>query len=359
MDELDDLHSNVVADPEDLVAQNPDNDDVIVADPQDSDLVDSDLVPDNLDAKVDTEDTNNLSGIEQYLAQFSIEGGMIDFQDGSRVHFNDLDAAKQVDVLSKLHTSSTQAVEDRYGLDENEIGLINYIREQGKSVDEVIDELAQQRAQTYLMAQQVSSADINSMNEDQIYTAFLLKTNPEATAEQLEKDLVTAKQMSNFPNIVSSLKSEMLKTYEAEILKQKEAGTQELYTEIEDQRKQVVTAVGKMESIDGLSINDGIKNDVLDLILNVDDDGDSLFMTDVFSDPEKLFKAAFWYKNGADIISAREAYWKKEKSSAYKRGQQDAASGKKSFSSTDVTGQKATTPHQGDYSEVQSLDDLY
>ena len=322
-----------------------------------------DQAPGNPDAPVVEQDRpeeiSNLSGIEQYLSQFSIEGGMIDFQDGTRAHFNDLDAAKQVDVLSKLHNASTQTVEDKYGLDEEEIGLINYIREQGKPIDTIIDELAQQRAQTYIMSQQVASADVNSMNEDQIYTSFLLKSNPKATPDQLEQDLATAKQMSNFNNIVANLKSGMLKEHEAQVLNQRDEGTRELYAEIEDQRKQVVDIVGKMESIDGLSINDGIKNDVLDLILNVDDDGDSLFMTEVFSDPEKLFRAAFWYKNGTDIISAREAYWKKEKSAAYKRGLSEGQLGKRSFSSSDVRPQNATTPSQMDSEEIQSFDDLY
>ena len=352
--ELDDLHSNVVTDPEDI-QQDPENNDVqetVV--PEDS--VEPQVHPDHEEPT--PENTGNLSGIEQYLAQFNIEGGMIDFQDGSRAHFGELDANKQLEVLTRLHEASTQSIEEKFGLDEEEIGLINYIRQQGKSVDEIIDDLAQQRAQTYLMSQEIANADVNSMNEDQIYTAFLLRSNPQATPDQLEKDLATAKQMSNFNNIVSNLKSEMLKDHESRVLNQREESNKALYSEIESQRKQVVDVVSKLDTIDGLSINDGIKNDVLDLILNVDDDGDSQFMTEVFSDPTKLFRAAFWYKNGTDIVSAREAYWKKEKSAAYKRGLLEGQTGKKTFVSTDATG-KGTTPRHIDPEEVGSFDDLY
>ena len=363
IDGLDELNSNV---PNDVSIDSLENDyqddnnqgDSISTEPINTEPIDG-IEPLGAQEDHKPEDVTNLSGIEQYLAQFNIEGGMIDFQDGTRAHFSELDATKQLDVLSKLHSTTAQSVEDKYGLDEDEVGLINYIRQQGKTVEEIIDDLAQQRAQTYLMSQEIANADVNSMNSDQIYTSFLLRSNPQATPDQLEKDLATAKQMSNFENIVVNLKSEMLKSHETQVLNQREASTRELYTEIESQRKQVVDVVSKIDTIDGLSINDGIKNDVLDLILNVDDDGDSLFMTDVFSDPNKLFKAAFWYKNGSDIIGAREAFWKKEKSSAYKRGLLEGQTGKKSFTSEDVDGKKETTPRHIDTEDVVSFDDLY
>jgi hypothetical protein len=369
---LDDLHANMPAhDASDIGTQaedilNSESEEQNVQDTEDKDYTIDDYrkVDQNLDEETPVteekpEDTSKLSGIEQYLAQFNIEGGMIDFQDGTRAHFNELDADKQLDVLSKLHSSTAQGVEEKYGLDEEEIGLINYMRQQEGTIDEVIDRLAQQRAQTYIMSQNVASADVKAMNADEVYTAFLLKSNPEATTEQLEQDLETAKKMSNFNNIVTSLKSEMLKEQTAQIEQRKHASTQELYAEIEDQRKQVVSAVSKIDSIDGLTINDGIKNDVLDLILNVDDDGDSLFMTEVFSNPEKLFRAAFWYKNATDILDARETYWKKEKSAAYKRGLAEAQSGRKSFNAEDVVGSNKTTPHHSEPNEMVSFDDLY
>ncbi len=303
-------------------------------------------------------DAESLSGMEQYLAQFDIEGGMIDFKDGSRTHFTELDDAKQLDVLTKLHESATQDVETKYGLDEEEIGLVNYMRQQEGTIDEIIDRLAQQRANTYITAQEVKTANIDDMDADAVYTAHLLKSNSEATTEQLESDLAKAKEMSNFDNIVTSLKAGMLTEQSTTIANQQQANINEMNNEIESQRKEVVEVVSKMDSIDGLTINDGIKNDVLDLILNVNDDGDSQFMTEVFGEPEKLFKAAFWYKNGQDIISNREDYWKKEKSAAYKRGIADAQKGKISFSSSDVKKQNTTTPHYDEPDEIISLDDL-
>ena len=338
--------------PKDIEETTTVDDGEISEDTTDGDEGDSTKVPDDIDTK-------NLSGIEQYLSKFDIEGGVIDFKDGSRTHFNDLESDKQVEVLSKLHESSTTAVEDKFGLDEDEIGLINYMRQQEGSIDDVINNLALQRAQTYISSQQVKDMDVNKMQDDEVYTSFLLRSNKDITTEQLEKDLETAKKMSNYGNIVTSIKQRMVQDQESELSHQKQEEQNNMAGEIEDQRKQVVDSVSKMDSIDGLSINDGIKNDVLDLILNVDDDGDSLFMTDVFSDPQKLFRAAFWYKNGSDIMNTREDYWKKEKSAAYKRGLKDADLRKKTFSASEVEDRNRTTLHHGDPSETISFDDLY
>jgi len=245
VDGLDDLSTSIPEDIEDvnelgdIQGEHPDhaedNTENVTDESNNSEITNEGNVED--EPKTDTENTSNLSGVEQYLAQFNIEGGMIDFKDGSKVHFNELDAAKQLDVLTKLHSASAQSVEDKYGLDADEIGLINFIREQEGSVDEIIDRLAQQRAQTYIMSQGIKNVDIEALTPDQIYTSFLLKSNPEATAEQIEKDLATAKQMSNFNNIVNNLKTDMQKAHENALIQQKEASTQELYAEIEDQRK--------------------------------------------------------------------------------------------------------------------------
>lgn len=301
----------------------------------------------------------NLSGIERYLAQFDIEGGMIDFEDGTRRHFNDLDPDKQQEILQELHSTASADVEDQYGLSEDEIGLLNYLRSNNTTVDELVDQMAAQRLQTYLTTQQVQEMDISKLDDDAVYTAFLLRSNPEAKPEQLEADLETAKKMSNFESVVKNLRN----TFESErqqiLERQMTEAKQKTLQEIENQRKEVVAAVSKMNQLDGFSLNDGMKNDVLDLVLNVDDDGDSVFMTEVFSSPENLFRAAFWYKNGPEIMKAREEYWKKEKSAAYKRGIEEAKKGKKTFTNNDISNRNETRPHYNDPSDTISLDDLY
>ena len=224
----------------------------------------------------------------------------------------------------------------------------------------MVEQLAAQKVQAHLMAQQVNELDVENLDDDTVYSAFLMRSNPEATIEQIEKDLETAKQMSNYKGVVDNLRKGFEQEREQYIQQQMAAEQQAKLEEIEKDRSEIVAAVQDLEEIDGLKINDGIKNNILDSILNVDEDGDSLFMTQVFSDPNELFRAAFWYKNGADIIKAREDYWKKEKSASYKRGLEDARLGKKSFTAKDVPENKNQTRRfYEDPNETISLDDLH
>jgi hypothetical protein len=304
------------------------------------------------------EGTENLSGIEKYLAKFGIEGGMIQFEDGDQKHFTELDQDKQAEILETLDTMARPDIEEQYGLDEDEVGLINYLRETGMSIEQAIDQMAAQRAQAYITAQQAQTINVDEMDDDTVYASYLLQKNPEMDAEALEKELEAAKKLSNYTSWVEDLRNDIKEAQQMMTHEQQEQARKQMMDEIEEQRQEVVSAVSKMGELDGLKINDGIKNDVLDLILNVDEDGDSLFMTQVFSDPNELFRAAFWYKNGADIIRAREEFWKKEKSAAYKRGLDDAKKGKKTFTSSDLK-QNKTTPYLGESDEPVSLDELY
>jgi hypothetical protein len=279
---------------------------------------------DNAGNDDNAEGTDNMTGIELYLSQFNIEGGMIQFEDGSSKHFDELDSAKQSEILQQLHSSQAASVEDKYGLSDDEVGLINYARTNKKTVQEVIEELATERVQTILATREATSTDFDKMSDDAIYTKFLKEDNPEITDEDIETKLEEAKRLSNYQSIVKTLKSKFSSAQEEQRKAENKKIEEAKVKELEDQRKAVVQKVASMNDIVGVELTDNIKNSILDKVLEVDEDGDSLFMNEVFSDPEKLFKAAFMYYYGDSVIGQRDEYWKKEKSSAYKRGRSDA-----------------------------------
>lgn len=297
-----------------------------------------------------------LNGIEQYLSQFGIEGGMIEFDDGEKVHFSELDDDKKAEVLTTLHSMVQPELEKAYGLDENEVAVVNYLRQNNLTFDELVNQIAAEVEQAYAMQYETQSVDIDQVDDDTVYKSYILQKNPEIKEEDLQKELDKAKELSTYTDFIKDLREDFKQAQQQMAYNQQAQTQQQMLEEIEQQRQEVVQAVAQMPDVDGLKINDGIKNNVLDLILNVDEDGDSLFMTEVFSDPQELFRAAFWYQNGADIIKAREDFWKKEKSAAYKRGLEDAKKGKRTFSTS--TTDNRTTPYFGDSDEIISLDDL-
>ena len=315
----------------------PDDDDDLPLDPPTPDPLDDDDIvippvspkPDDDDDPADPSEppadgNTNMSGIELYLSQFDIEGGMIDFEDGTSVHFDELDPERQAEVLQQLHGSNATSVEEQYGLDENEIGMINYLRANNLTVDQLLENMATERVNAILARQQSTAIDYQSMTPDAIYMAFLSKSNPEATTEQLEEDLRIAKAASNYERITTALKDQFVASQQAEITAAQAQEAAQREQELDEQRRLVVDTVRGINDIAGIQVTDDVKNSLLDRVLEVNDDGDSVFLSEVFSDPTKLFNAAFWYYYGEDIARQKDEYWKKEKSQAYKRGRQDA-----------------------------------
>ena len=266
----------------------------------------------------------NMSGIELYLSQFDIEGGIINLEDGTSKHFNDLDAGTQAEVLQQLHSSQASTVETKYGLDETEIGLLNYLRSNNLTVDEMLDQAVNERVAAMMSVQELALQDYAKMDSDTLYMKFLQESNPEATPDQLAADLAKAKELSNFSKLTDTLRGQYVSQQNATLAETNAKATQDHQALIESQRQEIVQAVLPMNEIAGIQLDQNIKNTVLDHILETNDEGDSAFMDEIFSEPEKLFKAAFWYVYGDALVAQRDEYWKKEKSAAYKRGKEDA-----------------------------------
>jgi len=188
----------------------------------------------------------------------------------------------------------------------------------------MVDSMVEERMNSLMAMQNLDSEDYTAMTADVLYTKFLQETSPEATPEQLAADLAKAKELSNFDRLAESLRGQFAARQTADIEEANRAAMQEHTDLVEGQRQQIVSAVLPMQEIAGITLDNNIKNTVLDRILQTNDDGDSAFMDEVFTEPESLFKAAFWYTYGEAIVAQRDEYWKKEKSAAYKRGKEDA-----------------------------------
>lgn len=267
---------------------------------------------------------DNMSGIELYLSQFDIEGGIINLDDGTSKHFNDLDAATQAEVLQQLHSTQAATVEAQFGLDESEISLLNYLRTNNLTVDEMLDAAVNERIAAMMSMQELAQQDYSKMDSDALYMKFLQESNPEATADQLAADLAKAKELSNFSKLTDTLRTQYVTQQETALAAKAAQTEQEHLALIESQRQEIVQAVLPMTEIAGIQLDNNIKNTVLDHILETNSDGESAFMDEIFAEPEKLFKAAFWYVYGDTLLQQRDEYWKREKSAAFKRGKEEA-----------------------------------
>lgn len=294
-----------------------------VSEPTDAEGADDNQEGKKPDEDIDTKDVK-LSGIEQYLSQFDIEGGMIQFDDGTMTPFSELDPNKQAEILTNLHNSNVKSIEEKYGLDENEVGLINYLRTNDLKIEDYIESLAQERVKTALAAQEINSENYDSMSADSVYLKFLKDSNPDATTEELENDLEKAKELKSYEKSVEALRNNYKQEQNLNLQKSQDTEEKEFAVLLDNQREEVVNTAANINSISGITLNKDAKNSLLDQILNVNDSGDSVFMEEVFSDPEKVINAAFWYYYGPEIMKQKETFWKAEKSKAYKLGRESA-----------------------------------
>jgi hypothetical protein len=188
----------------------------------------------------------------------------------------------------------------------------------------MVNGMVEEKMNSLMAMQDLASEDYASMTPDVLYTKFLQETSPEATPEQLAADLAKAKELSNFDRLAESLRGQFTARQTAEIEAANAEAIEAHRQLVESQRQEIVSAVLPMKEIAGLTLDNNIKNTVLDRILQTNEEGDSAFMDEVFAEPKSLFKAAFWYTYGEAIVAQRDEYWKKEKSAAYKRGKEDA-----------------------------------
>jgi len=275
---------------------------------------------------LDTED-NDTPGIEQFLSKYGVVGGMITFEDGEAKHFNELSESEKFNVLQDLSSTTSPDLEAQYGLDEEEVGLINWLREQNKPLQDSIEDLAQARVEQILALNQSSSTDFQSMPDDAIMMRWLKENDPDSTEEDLAEELTRQKESKLYAKNVNRLRDQFT-TQQQEQEKQIQAQQQqETFNMLEEQRSVIVNAVQEINEVAGFQVSDEDKNNILADLLETNEHGDSLFMEEVFSDPKTLFKAAWMYKNGETYLDNLEQYYKKAIAKAYADGKSQAVNG--------------------------------
>lgn len=272
--------------------------------------------------------------IEQFLSQYGILGGMVSFEGENGAveerHYDELTPEEQFNVLTNLATQAKTTEEEKYSLTNEEIALINKGRKEGKSVQQSIIELAEQRAEEILAFKQAATLDFKDMDDDAIYLRYLKAANPEADANTLQSDLELAKQLSTYKNNVAAVRTQFEREQELENIKAYQDQHEANMAQIEADRHKIVEAVAPMDNIAGWDLTNEDKNQILEQLLEVDEKYDSLFVNEVFSDPKKMFKAAWMYNNAEEKFDQMANYYKGEINKAYLKGKSDALSGENS-----------------------------
>lgn len=219
--------------------------------------------------------------------QFENENGEIE-----DVDFNSLSREEQLTMIQELTDP---------GLSDHEVQVVNYLRQNRVTFDQVIDYFANQRLEEYLNEhpedKHQKNYSIDDYNDDELYLADLKSKYPSFSDEELLSKLNTAKYDEDLFKKEVDVLRENYKAQEDQMLKDAELAEQQQYEDLQNNLLQAVSSFNEISldttdvNSDSLVIEDADKHQMLAYLLNQDKDGKSQFVKDI-ENPATLIELA-------------------------------------------------------------------
>ena len=273
------------------------------------------------------EEEVELTGVEQFLTNYGVQGGIIQYEDGTTARFSELNGTEQAEILSSLTQEAIPSIEEKYNLEDTEVNLLNTIRESGQTPEEFINNMIDYRTQTLLAQQELASIDYTAISDDAIYVKSLRDENPAITTDEIGEELAKAKELKSYTSSVSALRKGYISEQESVNYELSSQQREAFQAELEEQRYAVVQAVEDLNDIGGAPVTDEMKEFLLQDLMELNENNDPILMEKVFSDPQAMFEVNWFLNYGKDYMKNVDNYWKKEVSKAHKAGYQQATGG--------------------------------
>lgn len=256
--------------------------------------------------------TENSELISNLLAQRGITDAskiQIEDEEGNiqELDFNSLPIEEQLEILQQ----------ETPELDDSEIETINYLRENGVGIQELIEYHRNQAIQEYLQAQQIDYT-VDNLSDEELYKLDIASRYEDLSEEELEIEL--QKELNN-PDLFKKKVDKLRDVYkqeeiaeQSELAKQAELEEEQNYQTLVDSMVEI--AQGTTELFD-LELEDEDKEEVLQFLLGKDINGQSEFVK-LLNDPNALFQLAWFATKGQEAFSTIHDYYKKEIDTARK-----------------------------------------
>lgn len=292
-------------------------------DPILNDFVNRDTVQEGEEEPPQNEDTGNQGEesqpVSNFLYEFLKEKGIEDpsklqfeNEDGEieEVDFNSLSEEEKLNIINSVSDP---------GLSQHETDVINYLRQNNVTFNQVIDYFSKKAVEDYL-AQNPDKAHqktytIDDYTDDELYLADLKSKYPEFTDEELTSKLESAKSNETlFKKEVDALRADYKKQEDAEIEAQKQKEQQD-YDNLVGNLQNILSNFNEValdstdEESDVLEIEDSDKQQVLAYLLNQDSEGKSQLVKDL-ENPATLIELAWLRTQGRALIDNTTRYWK-------------------------------------------------
>lgn len=224
--------------------------------------------------------------------------------------FNSLDASEQQSILEEL---------TRPNISEYEASVIQFLRNNQVTLDQLVDDVSNQKLQQYLANNPnmvpEKTYSVDEYSDEELYLADLKIKYPQFSDDELLSKLESAKDDETlFAKEVEALRTIYKEQEDQELMQAKQNELQQ----IEDLRENLrIAAVNfneialdyKDEQSDSLVIEDSDKQQMLSYLLDQDSEGKSQFVRDI-ENPDTLIELAWLRTQGAELLSGMTQYWK-------------------------------------------------
>jgi len=220
--------------------------------------------------------------------------------DGADVEFNTLPVDEQAAILFP------QNGDDDTNLDEDEVELINQLRESGLGVQDFFDNYKNVAIDEFKSQLEESKTNIDSMGDDDVFiydTRARLGEN--ATDEDVKAALITAKSNPDlYAKTIAGLRNEY-KEYEQNQKKADEDASKERMSKEEEvqyniYKNKLSDTMNDIHDVIGVELDDNEKEAILKSIIEVDKDGNTEFDR-ALQDPRNFIMAAAIVKYGPQM----------------------------------------------------------
>lgn len=272
--------------------------------------------PDNNDDDSDDKSTNFIA---DYLKEFGIEDmSKIQMQNEAgeieEVDFNTLSEEDKLNIFKELSNP---------GYSDYEKDVIEYLRKNNATLDDVIDYYKKQAVEEYLQEhpedKHQRTYNIDEYTDDEVYLYDLKNKYPEFTDEELNSKLDSAKLNTElFDKEVAAIRTN-LKNIEDEQAKQQEEQEAQSYQELQNNLQLAMSEFTQIELDPEDKEQDALALDVTDedraimlrYLIERDKDGKSQLVRDL-EDPKALIELAYYRTRERDNLTGLTRYWKNE-----------------------------------------------
>ena len=288
--------------------------------------------------------------------KFENEQGQIEERD-----WDSLSREEQINILNTPTGQQEADIEDRYGLADQEIALLNNMRQSGMTPQDYLTAVQQQAINSYVDQNSVPAYKVDDLSDDELYILDLESRVGELSDAQIEQALNTAKFDEDlYKKQVDGIRNEYKQREDYEEMQAQADYEQQQQEAFMNYQNNVVNAIQGFDRLGNLDINmeDADKEELAAFMLGQDQNGMNYFYKAI-QDPNQAIRAAWFMLNGEEAINNISDYFINEiKRVSEARYYQGLADGQKENSSNVVIQRQPSAGHNSYRQPIKSIEDL-